>query len=271
MNKKNNYSSKKNITSDTRFYKEKTKYVKKNNVKAVAKTEDEGIRLNKYISNSGVCSRREADIYITSGNVRVNDQLITELGYKVKPSDKVTFDGIVLNPEKKVYVLLNKPKNFSTTSTTNNVQNLINGASKSKLTPVGKMDATTTGLLLLTNDNDLITKFTQESQRSSKIYQVSLDKNLKYEDLEKIQKGITIDQKRVLVEEISYIETLPKTEIGIQIRTSNIKVVRKIFETLDYDVLKIDRVTFAGLTKKNLPRGMWRYLTPQEVINIKNI
>lgn len=270
MNKKNNYSSKKNITSDTRFYKEKTKYVKKNNVKAVAKTEDEGIRLNKYISNSGVCSRREADIYITSGNVRVNDQLITELGYKVKPSDKVTFDGIVLNPEKKVYVLLNKPKNFSTTSTTNNVQNLINGASKSKLTPVGKMDATTTGLLLLTNDNDLITKFTQESQRSSKIYQVSLDKNLKYEDLEKIQKGITIDQKRVLVEEISYIETLPKTEIGIQIRTSNIKVVRKIFETLDYDVLKIDRVTFAGLTKKNLPRGMWRYLTPQEVINIKN-
>lgn len=272
MTKKENYKKENYRSTDnrTKFSNNKPKYVKKNTTKSPLK-EEEGIRLNKYISNSGVCSRREADVYITSGNVKVNDQVITELGYKVNISDKVTFDGVLLNPEKKEYVLLNKPKNFSTSSTTNNVQNLINGASKSKLTPIGRMDATTTGLLLFTNDNDLITKFTQESQRSSKIYQVSLDKNLKYEDLEKIQKGIVIEQKRVLVEDISYIDALPKTEVGLQIRTSNVKVVRKIFEFLAYNVIKIDRVTFAGLTKKNLPRGMWRHLTQQEIINLKNI
>ncbi|MGE4346856.1 MAG: pseudouridine synthase [Flavobacteriaceae bacterium] len=237
------------------------------------KTDSDEIRLNKYIANSGVCSRREADLYITSGNVKVNGQAIIELGYKVKPGDKVTFDGALLSPEKKEYILLNKPKNFSTSAnaTQNNVANLISGASKNKLLPIGRMDSTTTGLLLFTNDNDLITKFTQESQRSSKIYQVTLDKNLKYEDLEKIQKGITIEERKVYVEDISYIEKQPKTEIGLKVRTSNVKVVRVIFEKLGYDVLKVDRVTFAGLTKKNLPRGMWRVLTEQEVINLKNM
>src|SRR5690554_44399 len=237
------------------------------------KTNSDEIRLNKYIANSGVCSRREADLYIASGNVKVNGEPIMELGYKVKTTDKVVFDGMVLNPEKKEYVLLNKPKNFSTSAnaTQNNVANLINGASKHNLFPIGRMDSTTTGLLLFTNDNDLITKFTQESQRSSKIYQVTLDKNLKFEDLEKIQKGIIIDERKVFVEDISYIENQPKTEIGLKIRTSNVKVVRIIFEKLGYDVLKVDRVTFAGLTKKNLSRGMWRYLTEQEVINLKNL
>jgi len=237
------------------------------------KTNSEEIRLNKYIANSGVCSRREADLYIASGNVKVNGEPIMELGYKVKTTDKVVFDGMVLNPEKKEYVLLNKPKNFSTSAnaTQNNVANLINGASKHNLFPIGRMDSTTTGLLLFTNDNDLITKFTQESQRSSKIYQVTLDKNLKFEDLEKIQKGIIIDERKVFVEDISYIENQPKTEIGLKVRTSNVKIVRIIFEKLGYDVLKVDRVTFAGLTKKNLSRGMWRYLTEQEVINLKNL
>src|SRR5690554_1255475 len=237
------------------------------------KAESNEIRLNKYIANSGVCSRREADVYISSGNVKVNGEVVMELGYKVKPTDKVVFDGVLLNPEKKEYVLLNKPKNFSTSAnaTQNNVENLIKGASKNKLFPIGRMDSTTTGLLLFTNDHDLIAKFTQESQRSSKIYQVSLDKNLKFEDLEKIQNGLTVDDRKIYVEDISYIENQPKTEIGLKVRTSNIKIVRIIFEKLGYDVLKVDRVTFAGLTKKNLSRGMWRYLTEQEVINLKNL
>lgn len=253
----------------------KSKFIKKDDFKKTPKpkTDSDEIRLNKYIANSGICSRREADVYITSGNVKVNGEVIMELGYKVKKTDRVVFDGALLNPEKKEYVLLNKPKNFSTSAnaTQNSVMNLINGASKNRLLPIGRMDSTTTGLLLFTNDNDLITKFTQESQRSSKIYQVSLDKNLKFEDLEKIQKGITIKERKVFVEEISYIENQPKTEIGLKIRTSNVKVVRMIFEKLGYNVLKVDRVTFAGLTKKNLPRGIWRYLTEQEIINLKNL
>lgn len=237
------------------------------------KAESNEIRLNKYIANSGVCSRREADVYISSGNVKVNGEVVMELGYKVKPTDKVVFDGVLITPEKKEYVLLNKPKNFSTSAnaTQNNVENLINGASKNKLLPIGRMDSTTTGLLLFTNDHDMIAKFTQESQRSTKIYQVSLDRNLKYDDLEKIQKGLMIEDRKVFVEEISYVDRQPKTEIGIKVRTSNVKVVRTIFETLGYDVLKVDRVVFAGLTKKNLPRGHWRYLTEQEIINLKNI
>jgi len=245
----------------------------KNDSKQKEKTQSDEIRLNKYIANSGVCSRREADVYISSGNVKVNGKIVTELGYKIKSSDKVTFDGRRLSAEKREYVLLNKPKNFSTNgnATQNNVANLISGASKKKLLPIGRMDSTTTGLLLFTNDSDLITKFTQESQRSSKIYQVSLNKNLKFDDLEKIQNGITINQRKIYVEEISYIENLPKTEIGLKIRTSNVKIVRLIFEKLEYNVLKVDRVTFAGLTKKNLPRGMWRYLTEQEIINLKNL
>jgi len=256
----------------------KSKYIKKEGApakkpKPKVESDSDEIRLNKYISNSGVCSRREADVYITSGNVKVNGEVVLELGYKVKRSDKVVFDGVLLTPEKKEYVLLNKPKNFSTSANSpqTNVVNLIAGASKYELLPVGRMDSTTTGLLLFTNDHDLITKFTQESQRSSKIYQVSLDKNLKFEDLEKIQKGLTIEERKVFVEEITYIDNLPKTEIGLKIRTSNVKVVRTIFEKLGYDVLKVDRVTFAGLTKKNLPRGNWRYLTDQEVINLKNL
>lgn len=241
--------------------------------KPKAKADPDTLRLNKYIANSGVCSRREADLYIASGNVKVNGEIITALGHKVKRTDKVLFDGALLTPEKKEYILLNKPKNFSTSSNAvqNNVANLVSGASKNPLIPVGRMDSTTTGLLLFTNDNDMITKFTQESQRSSKIYQVSLDRNLKYEDLERVQKGITVDQHKIFVEEISYIDDLPKTEIGLKVRTSNVKVIRNIFEELKYDVLKVDRVTFAGLTKKNLPRGMWRVLTEQEIINLKNL
>ncbi|MCU4188094.1 pseudouridine synthase [Flavobacterium sp. HXWNR29] len=232
------------------------------------------IRLNRYISNSGMCSRRDADIYIQSGNVKVNGVVVTEMGHRVKLTDVVQFDGVNITPEKKEYVLLNKPKNFSTAGDDSpgsaNVLDLVRGASKSNLLPVGRMDKTTTGLLLFTNDTEMVQKFTVPNQRSSKVYQVSLDKNLKFEDLEKIQKGLMIDDHKVFVEEVTYIEDQPKSEIGIKMKTSNVKVVRKIFEHLKYDVLKVDRVTFAGLTKKNLPRGDWRFLTEQEIINLKN-
>ncbi len=233
------------------------------------------IRLNKYISNSGACSRRDADIYIQSGNVKVNGIPVVEMGYMVKPGDTVNFDGVLLTPEKKEYILLNKPKNFTTAldegNEYRNVLELVRGATNAKIAPVGRMDKNTTGLLLFTNDTDMIRKFSLPSQKSSKIYQVSLDKNLKYEDLEKIVKGLTLDGHRVAIEEISYIEKEPKSEIGLKLKSSNVKVVRAIFEHFSYDVLRIDRVAFAGLTKKNLPRSNWRLLTEQEIINLKNV
>ena len=238
------------------------------------KASDE-LRLNKYISNSGVCSCWDADIYIQSGNVKVNGIPVTEMGYLVKLTDVVNFDGTILTPEKKVYILLNKPKNFTTAMEEHeehrNVLELLRGATTSKIAPVGRMDKNTTGLLLFTNDTDMIRKFGLPTQKSSKIYQVSLDKNLKFEDLEKIQKGMMIDGHRVAVEEISYIEKEPKSEVGLKLKSSNVKVVRAIFEHFDYDVLRIDRVAFAGLTKKNLPRGNFRLLTEQEIINLKNV
>ncbi|RZJ66749.1 MAG: rRNA pseudouridine synthase [Flavobacterium sp.] len=239
----------------------------------VAKNPDE-IRLNKYIANSGMCSRRDADIYIQSGNVKVNGVPVTEMGYKVKPGDVVNFDGALITPDKKEYVLLNKPKNFTTAGEgeleMRNVLDLIKASGNNKLKPVGRMDKNTTGLLLFTNDSDMIRKFSQPNQKSPKIYQVSLDKNLKFEDLEKISGGVTLDEHRLYVDEISYIENQPKTEIGLKLRTANVKVVRSIFESFKYNVLKIDRVAFAGLTKKNLQRGDWRFLTEQEIINLRN-
>ncbi|KLT69052.1 MULTISPECIES: pseudouridine synthase [Flavobacterium] len=250
------------------------KLKKQNQAPKRQKAADE-IRLNKYISNSGVCSRRDADIYIQSGNVKVNGVPVTEMGYLVKLNDVVNFDGVTLTPEKKEYILLNKPKNFTTAldegQEYRNVLELVRGSTTAKIAPIGRMDKNTTGLLLFTNDTDMIRKFTLPSQKSSKIYQVSLDKNLKYEDLEKISKGLVLDGHRVFVEEVSYIDNEPKSEIGLKLRSSNVKVVRAVFEHFDYDVLRIDRVSFAGLTKKNLPRGNWRFLTDQEIINLKNV
>jgi 23S rRNA pseudouridine2605 synthase len=241
------------------------------NVPKPIKSDD--IRLNKYIANSGMCSRRDADIYIQSGNVKVNGLVIIEMGYKVKPGDVVNFDGATIIPEKKEYFLLNKPKNFTTSREEvehRNVQELVRTATKSRIEPIGRMDKNTTGLLVFTNDTDMIRKFGLPNQKSTKIYQVTLDKNLKFEDLERISNGVTLDGHKLNVDEISYIENQPKTEIGIQLRTANVKVVRAIFENFKYDVVKVDRVSFAGLTKKNLPKGVWRPLTEQEIINLKN-
>ena len=252
---------------------DKPKVAKKPTVKRPSNPDE--FRLNKYIANSGMCSRRDADIYISSGNVKVNGQVVTEMGYRVKLTDKVDFDGTTITPEKKEYILLNKPKNFTTSGEDDkdmrNVIELVRIATKAKIQPIGRMDKNTTGLLIFTNDTDMVRKFSQPNQKSFKIYQVSLDKNLKYEDLEKIAAGVTLDGHRLFVDEISYIEGEPKTEIGLKLRTPNVKVVRAIFEHYKYDVLKVDRVSFAGLTKKNLPRGNWRFLTEQEIINLKNI
>ena len=238
------------------------------------KVKSDDIRLNKYIANSGACSRRDADIYIQSGNVKVNGIVIIEMGYQVKLGDVVNFDGATIIPERKEYILLNKPKNFTTSVDDDrdmrNVFELVKNATKANIQSIGRMDKNTTGLLLFTNDTDMIRKFGLPNQKSPKIYHVSIDKNLKFEDLEKIAGGVSFDEHRLYVDEISYIDDQPKTEIGIKLRTPNVKVVRAIFEKFKYDVLKVDRVSFAGLTKKNLPRGNWRFLTEQEIINLKN-
>lgn len=230
------------------------------------------IRLNKYVANSGVCSRRDADIYIAAGNITVNGKAIIEMGYKVKKTDVVKFDGRLLNPEKKEYVLLNKPKDFSTTVRDErgrrNVNGLISNASKSTLLPVDKMDKDATGLLLFTNDGDMTKRLKSPKNGLRKIYHVVLNKDLRSADLKKIQDGVVLDEKPVRVQEISFIDNAPKREVGIEIFSSKNKVVNRIFEHLEYEVARIDRVAYAGLTKKDLPRGHWRYLTDQEVINL---
>ena len=233
------------------------------------------IRLNKYVANSGVCSRRDADIYIASGNVTVNGKAISEMGYKVKLTDEVKFDGRLLNPIKKEHVLLNKPKDFTTTVRDQrgrrNVSGLISNASKTPLLPIDKMDKSATGLLLFTNDGDLTKRLKSPKNGLRKIYHVVLNKELRSADLKKIQEGVTLDEKTVRVQEISFIEDAPKREVGIEIFSSRSKIVERLFEHFDYEVVKTDRVVYAGLTKKDLPRGHWRYLTNQEVINLEMI
>lgn len=238
-------------------------------------TEDKlpSIRLNKYIANSGICSRREADTFIAAGSVSVDGKTITEMGYKVDHGATVRFDGRIISPEKKEYVLLNKPKNFITTTRDEKgrrtVMELISNASKSRLVPVGRLDRNTTGLLLFTNDGDLAKKLTHPRYEVRKIYHVELDKNLSAADFKSIQAGLTLEDGPIKVDELSFIENKPKREIGIEIHSGRNRIVRRIFEHLGYRVLKLDRVVFGGLTKKDLPRGHWRHLTPQEVINLR--
>ena len=230
------------------------------------------IRLNKYVANSGVCSRREADLYIASGNITVNGKTITEMGHKVKLTDEVKFDGRLLNPVKKEYVLLNKPKDFSTTvrdeKGKRNVSGLISNASKTPLLPVDRMDKNATGLLLFTNDGDLTKRLKNPKNGLRKIYHIELDRNLSSTDLKKIKGGMVLDEKPIQVQEISFLDNAPKSELGVEIHSTKNKILERIFEHLEYEVVKIDRVVYAGLTKKDLPRGHWRYLTEQEVINL---
>lgn len=238
----------------------------------VASKSDE-IRLNKYIANAGICSRREADTFIAAGNVSVNGTTITEMGYKVKQGDNVRFDGRLISPEKKEYILLNKPRNFITTTRDERgrrtVMELITRASKSRVVPVGRLDRNTTGLLLFTNDGDLAKKLTHPKHRIRKIYHVELDKSLTTAHLKEIQKGLELEDGPIQVDEVSYIAGKSKKEIGIELHSGRNRIVRRIFEHLGYTVVKLDRVVFAGLTKKDLPRGHWRALSSQEVINLR--
>ena len=241
----------------------------------MAGSTDTKIRLNKYLAHAGICSRREADTLIATGNVSVNGKIITEMGYKVNPTDEVRFNGELLKAEKKEYVLLNKPKNFITTTRDEKgrrtVMELIARASKSRLVPVGRLDRNTTGLLLFTNDGDLAKKLTHPKHRVSKLYHVVLNKNVKASDLDKIRTGFQLEDGLVKVDEVSYIDQGGKSEVGIKIHSGKNRIVRRIFEHLGYDVIRLDRVLFAGLTKKDLPRGHWRHLNKQEVVNLKMI
>lgn len=230
------------------------------------------IRLNKYLSNSGVCSRREADVLITAGSVTVNGKPVTEMGHKVKLNDEVRFDGRLLNPAKKEYVLLNKPKDFTTAARNEHGNRtaigLISKATKAELKPVGKMDKNTTGLLLFTNDGELTKRLNSPKNGLRKIFHIELNKPLRSADLKKIQDGLLVDQKVVKVQEVSFVNDAPKTQIGMEIYSSRSKIVTRIFQTLEYEIVKLDRVVYAGLTKKDLPRGHWRYLTEQEIVNL---
>lgn len=230
------------------------------------------IRLNKYIANSGTCSRREADEYIAIGLVTVNGKVITEMGYKVKLDDEVRYDGVRINPEKKAYVLLNKPKGFATTTSEGKgrtVMDLVANATNSRIKPIGRLGRNSTGLLLFTNDDAIHNKFTNSKNGVARLFQVELDKNLKYEDLKQIKEGFKIAGKLISVEDISYIDGAPKKEIGLKIKNTGNTIIRTIFEHFKYDIIKVDCVMIAELTKKDIPRGHWKHLTELEVNTLK--
>lgn len=239
-----------------------------------SKKSDGLIRLNKFISNSGVCSRREADELIKMGLISVNGKVITEMGHKVKPTDEVRHESKKLHAEKPVYILLNKPKGFITTTEDpqerKTVMSLIGGAVKERIYPVGRLDRNTTGLLLLTNDGDLADKLTHPSYKAKKIYKVELDKPLTKADFDRIMEGIRLEEGKAIVDDLAYVDD-DKKSVGIELHIGWNRVVRRIFESLEYDVVKLDRVVYAGLDKKNLGRGEWRYLNPEEVVKMKHL
>jgi len=239
------------------------------------KVDDGSMRLNRFIAHAGICSRREADTFIIAGSVEVNGKVVSEMGYKVLPGDSVKFDGRLLTPEKMEYVLLNKPKNFLTTTEDDKgrktVMDLIRNASKSRLLPVGRLDRNTTGLLLFTNDGEMAARLTHPRYAVRKIYHVVLDRALKVSDLQQIEKGVDLDDGSISVDAISYITNATKREVGIEIHSGRNRIIRRIFEHLGYEVAKLDRVMFAGLTKKDLPRGQWRTLDSKEVSFLKMI
>ena len=255
----------------TADYNPNAKYSMKKQIeyKDILTDPDEPIRLNKFLANAGICSRREADEFITAGVVSVNGVVVTELGTKVKRSDEIKFHDQPVNIERKVYVLLNKPKDCVTTSDDpqerKTVMDFVKGACKERIYPVGRLDRNTTGVLLLTNDGDLASKLTHPKYLKKKIYHVYCDKNVTKADLDQIVAGITLDDGEIHADAVSYASDTDKSQVGIEIHSGKNRIVRRIFEALGYRVIKLDRVYFAGLTKKGLRRGDWRYLTEQEV------
>lgn len=238
---------------------------------------DDGlIRLNRFIANSGICSRRKADELIEAGVVSVNGEVVTTLGFKVDPAkDDVRYNGERLKREKMVYVLLNKPKDYITTTDDpqerKTVMHLVAKASKERIYPVGRLDRNTTGLLLLTNDGNLAEKLAHPRNRINKLYHVELNKNLTQGDFNKITFGVELEDGFIRPDDLSYVQGASKREVGIQIHSGKNRIVRRIFESLGYEVVKLDRVVYANLTKKDLPRGHWRYLTDQEIIQLKHL
>ncbi|MDH6312615.1 23S rRNA pseudouridine2605 synthase [Parabacteroides sp. PFB2-10] len=237
--------------------------------KEVLADPNEPIRLNKFLSNAGVCSRREADEFIQAGAVKVNGEVVTELGTKITRQDEVLFNEKAVQIESKLYIVLNKPKNCVTTSDDPQarltVMDLVKNACTERIYPVGRLDRNTTGVLLLTNDGDLASKLTHPSFKKKKIYHVWLDKNVAIEDMEKIANGLELEDGEIHADAISYANEMDKSQVGIEIHSGRNRIVRRIFESLGYHVVKLDRVYFAGLTKKNLGRGKWRYLNEREV------
>ena len=231
------------------------------------------MRLNRYIAQSGLCSRREADDYIQAGLVTVNGVIVTELGTKVMPADEGRFSDSVVKGEKKVYLVLNKPKGYVTTlddpHATKTVMDLVKDACSERIYPVGRLDKNSLGLLIFTNDGDMTRQLTHPSYQKKKIYQVTLDKPLTRGDMDKISEGITLEDGEIYADEISYVKE-DKKEVGIEIHSGRNRIVRRIFEHLGYVVQKLDRVYYAGLTKKNLKRGAWRFLTKDEVSRLKS-
>ena len=235
---------------------------------------DVPIRLNRYVANSGVCSRREADEYIKAGLVKVNGKVIAEMGVKVEPSDQVTFNDKILNPENLVYILLNKPKGYVTTTkdahADKTVMDLISDACDERVYPVGRLDKMTTGVLLLTNDGDLTKKLTHPSRNKKKIYHVHLDKVISKNELTSIVDGIEVKGLgKIHADAISYPDPDDKKQVGIEIHSGQNRIIRRIFEELEYTVVRLDRVYFAGLTKKSITRGKWRYLKEKEINQLK--
>jgi len=241
-----------------------------------SKVEDDLIRLNRYIANAGICSRRKADELIEAGVVSVNGKVINELGFKVDPyKDEVRYNGELLKREKRVYVLLNKPKDYITTTDDpqerKTVMHLVEKASRERIYPVGRLDRNTTGLLLMTNDGELADRLSHPRNGITKIYQVELNRNLTQGDFNKIQFGLELEDGFIKPDNISYVAGASKNEVGIQIHSGKNRIVRRIFEHLGYDVVKLDRVVYGNLTKKDLPRGRWRYLEEHELIQIKHL
>ena len=234
---------------------------------------NEPIRLNKFLANAGKCSRREADEFIQAGVVTVNGEVVTELGTKILRTDVVKFHDEPVSLEKKVYVLLNKPKDYVTTSDDpqqrKTVMDLVKNACPERIYPVGRLDRNTTGVLLLTNDGDLASKLTHPKYLKKKIYHVYLDRNVTAHDLQQIAEGITLDDGEIKADDVQYADPVDKKQVGIEIHSGKNRIVRRIFESLGYKVTKLDRVQFAGLTKKNLRRGDWRYLTEEEVDRLR--
>ena len=251
----------------------KVNSVKPNNHRPVEYTEiytpDDDIRLNKFLANAGICSRREADEYIQAGVVTVNGEVVKELGTKIKRGDEVKFHDQPVSIERKIYVLLNKPKDCVTTTddpqARKTVMDIVKNACPERIYPVGRLDRNTTGVLLLTNDGELASKLTHPKYEKKKIYRVKLDKDLTQEDMDKIVAGIELEDGEIHADEIAYADDTKKNDIGIEIHSGKNRIVRRIFEHLGYKVTKLDRVFFAGLTKKGLKRGDWRFLTQQEV------